>query len=472
MTSTHAESTHAHPPTPPDSTAEPVQEHSSLYYNTLFRNGLRLIGLQGADRRTATDVYCPEVRRSSLKGSCLVNHRDVVSCWKGINMKQAEEVLTWERIFGEALEVQISENVRRLVTTLPATDNDEFKLAHHVDIELEALVRSMVMLYFASRPDEQRERTWSMSEGDLPSFAYNFARTRDCFIHASPEPCVRIDLTFSLSSSSIVGEVYWQPPYIDFGDLPDGSIPEASLRPTHQSHYLGKPLGFTAYPDYMDTSLKLSLLTTKINMYFPEGVRFERTSRYCIQLQITPALPIQTFLPTTSPWAKGSYNVDVIDTWVDKYLDHLGGLSTTCIGEASVSALKSSITPSLTKSLFSPKALKSRAYTSTEGTSRVMPALRKNGSVKRVLFMSSAHKPMSPVQVPTRCDSPIGDLGMTHDGACDPRDDQDAIRRNYQEFVRRADVRARLRGTDEASEAEAFEGIFLESSEGVSEGSW
>lgn len=69
-----------------------------------FRDKLHLRGLQNASRETATDVFCPDVRRSPFSCGGFIEHLDVISRWKGLNLEQAEEVFAWERIFQEALE--------------------------------------------------------------------------------------------------------------------------------------------------------------------------------------------------------------------------------------------------------------------------------------------------------------------------------------------------------------------------------
>lgn len=90
--------------------------------------------------------------------------------------------------------------------------------------------------------------TCSMYDGDLPSFAYNFLRTRDCFVYTSPRTRIQVRLTFSLPSASIIGEVVWHVPAIDFDDSPDTRATNNSddLWPTY-----GNRCGFVVFPDYM-----------------------------------------------------------------------------------------------------------------------------------------------------------------------------------------------------------------------------
>ena len=81
---------------------------SRLYCNRFFGNRLHLKALQGENRTTAAQVFCPDVRRPSFSDDCPVSHSEVISCWKGLNLKQADEIRTWERVFQKALEVQVT----------------------------------------------------------------------------------------------------------------------------------------------------------------------------------------------------------------------------------------------------------------------------------------------------------------------------------------------------------------------------
>ena len=107
-TSPLAGTTHAHPLTPPEHYDPSMDRLPPIYYKDLFANGLRLRGLQGEGRSSAIQVYCPEIRRSYFNNGCSTNHLDSVSCWRGLNMKQAEEVYSWERVFRKALEELIA----------------------------------------------------------------------------------------------------------------------------------------------------------------------------------------------------------------------------------------------------------------------------------------------------------------------------------------------------------------------------
>lgn len=69
---------------------------------------LQLRNLLGAVKSTVADVYCPEVRRSPMTDTS-VKHIDVVSCWKGLSIKQAAELAYWEEIFKVSLEKMVED---------------------------------------------------------------------------------------------------------------------------------------------------------------------------------------------------------------------------------------------------------------------------------------------------------------------------------------------------------------------------
>ena len=150
------------------------------------------------------------------------------------------------------------------------------------------------------KPDKERKRTWFMIGGDLPSFVYNFLRTRDCFIDTYPQPSVRIELVFSLPASSISAKVVWQTPAIDFGDLPSDPNHWTTIVPVYQSPVCGNIYGFTTFPDHFQhstaedettrefespagTTFNWSTFIAMSEICFPGEVRFQRTSRYAIK---------------------------------------------------------------------------------------------------------------------------------------------------------------------------------------------
>ncbi|KAJ4346749.1 uncharacterized protein N0V89_010681 [Didymosphaeria variabile] len=303
------------PQTPPEQYNSMTERLWSLYGKGLFADGLQLKSLPGEDRSTATEVYCPDVRRSGFNNNISINHLDVVSCWKGLSLQQAEEVLTWERIFRKALEEQIVDSVYEIISTLLAIDDDTFTLSHDFNIDLQGLVHTMLESYYGGKPGQRPASTWCLSDEDLPSFAYNFVRTRDCFIDASLCPRVQVDLLFSLPMTSIVGEVIWQPPNVSFPELPTTLPPGASysIHPEYRSPDYGNATGprFAVFHDFVkftvdsqclplewsqaehsfkaivprsDAPTMETTLTAKSTMHFPAGVRFERSSRYNIKL--------------------------------------------------------------------------------------------------------------------------------------------------------------------------------------------
>lgn len=99
------ESTHAHPSSP---MTPPEFDDQEMQWGSLYTNGLQLRGLPGEDRSTVYEIYCPDVRRSEYDSKSLINHLDLISSWKGLSLQQAEEILTWERVFRRVLEGYIS----------------------------------------------------------------------------------------------------------------------------------------------------------------------------------------------------------------------------------------------------------------------------------------------------------------------------------------------------------------------------
>ncbi|KAL5422350.1 hypothetical protein PMIN04_004771 [Paraphaeosphaeria minitans] len=103
-----------------------------------------------------------------------------------------------------------------------------------------------------------------------------------------------------------------------------------------------------------------------------------------------------------------------------------------------------------------------------------MPALRKKGSVKRILFNHAgrAHRADSPVEAdPSTVANeenltPVSpeDLELSHEEAWNP--DQATIRRNYDEFVQKS-MHLKL-DSDEARESKEYESFFLNSPSGAS----
>lgn len=115
--------THAHPATSPS--CEDSDPESSMGIDFQLR------GLTDKKRSRATDIYCPEVRRSRFDGDATISHMDTVSCWKGLSLSQAAEIVTWEGIFCEALEVHITgTSCCRIDTPRASLQNEVKSLVH------------------------------------------------------------------------------------------------------------------------------------------------------------------------------------------------------------------------------------------------------------------------------------------------------------------------------------------------------
>lgn len=175
-----------------------------------------------------------------------------------------------------------------MISTLPAIKDDTFTCTHYVDIALEDLVHKMLDFYYAGtstassltqsfmiqemqgpvicsqcfetdsflgKPDQRPARPWALLDRDLPSFAYNFLRTRDCFIN-SARPCVQVDLVFSLAKSSIQGEIIWQPSDITIEDLPITLSPGSlyAIQPDYRTPDFGNSpgTGFSVFPERVE----------------------------------------------------------------------------------------------------------------------------------------------------------------------------------------------------------------------------
>lgn len=170
----------------------------------------------------------------------------------------------------------------------------------------------------------RRYLKWSLGSGDLPSFVYNFVRTQDCFLHSLTGPCLAVDLSSRCDTSAmlaVVADLVWQPPNISFRDVPkylragehyyiapyrvDSDLAH-NLVPfrlvAETIHYTMPP---SSFPLQWDPSEKAfqglvpctsgkqggsfvldTVLSAHIVMHFPKNVRFERTSRYSVKLEI------------------------------------------------------------------------------------------------------------------------------------------------------------------------------------------
>ncbi|KAF2865807.1 hypothetical protein BDV95DRAFT_612381 [Massariosphaeria phaeospora] len=314
-------------------------------------------GLAGASRRKATDVYCPEVRRSPFSTIHHVNHLDVVSCWKGLSLRQACEVVVWERLFERALEAQLWGFVRagvlsHLYESSQPIDKSliivqltkDFSDAGPLDIGVNVLrlIQDMVRGYYDDvDTDVSSNFNWFTSSQDLHTTVYNFLRTRDCFFAHLKGTHVRVAFGFERMGESLIlsADVDWHPPSTSFANLqaklPSGA--EYRIYPTCIDSGLDSEQGsnkallaeFTTNTEYRVTSSQwLPLWNPNLRCFrgvvsdseshevhrrgqvnllsgqrlesnivetsfcaimvrpFPGNVRFERTTRYLIKLDL------------------------------------------------------------------------------------------------------------------------------------------------------------------------------------------
>ncbi|KAF1995224.1 hypothetical protein P154DRAFT_349590 [Amniculicola lignicola CBS 123094] len=360
---------HAHPKLEA-STPTTTQSLCELLANVKVEIELR--GLPGADRYKATDVYCPEVRRSPTISDHHVSHLDVVSCWKGLSIKYASEIVWWEVLFQEALERMVlstvlrsfAEHVRESpdlideTTVIPSLIQfTTAKTSRLIDIDVAKLVNDMMHSHYEAA--FKAPSAWFVLSRDLSSMVYNFVRTRDCFLDSYPFPCLEISFSHDHDRSRLLlmGEVNWQPPVINFDNLPV-ELPagaEYRITPHFQDLDLGSSLGprftsFFAEPTFHTSSKTLPLawdgnllafraivpsdkprstlkarerdmlldrthgsnrhspdvttFSATIVRTFPENVRFEQTTRYTLKLDVRyPPNPTPT-VPDQSPVSK------------------------------------------------------------------------------------------------------------------------------------------------------------------------
>lgn len=121
-------SIHAHPPAP--------MGHQGFLGRPTSDITVELRGLFHDDRLKVTDVYCPEVRRSPFNSGYHVNHLDVVSCWKGLSISQATEIVLWEHLLREALEIQVLDYLRNIASmSSPCFQSYRGRQSRHVLIK-------------------------------------------------------------------------------------------------------------------------------------------------------------------------------------------------------------------------------------------------------------------------------------------------------------------------------------------------
>lgn len=134
-----------------------------------------------------------------------------------------------------------------------------------VDIDTRRLIHDMITLAYERSP-ACISSSWFASTHDLPAMVYNFVQTRDCFFQAFPCSC--IEIRFSRTDDDpglhLIGDVAWQPPWVDFWDLVVSLTPgeEYHITPQYISPDLDKGRYFRSFREeheFLVSSLALPL---------------------------------------------------------------------------------------------------------------------------------------------------------------------------------------------------------------------
>ncbi|KAJ4377497.1 hypothetical protein N0V83_000322 [Neocucurbitaria cava] len=236
---------------------------------------INLEGLPIREKLSVADLHIPRVRRSPYSDAP-VSHLDVVSCWKGLSYSQATELIIWERLFQQCLALQIRKRLQGIVikhldeVQKPANESVLLpqlveclreKRPYRVGIDITTLIRDIIEAFYREYYDETARPyfAWSQGCGNLPRFLYNFLRTQDCFLHTHSGECLTVDLLIPSHTDTfitLIANLAWQP------------------------------------PEQRRLWIAETILSSHIVTYFPEGVRFERTSRYLIKLDVVHSEPV------------------------------------------------------------------------------------------------------------------------------------------------------------------------------------
>ncbi|KAF1836078.1 hypothetical protein BDW02DRAFT_256683 [Decorospora gaudefroyi] len=356
---------HAHPS--PDNATPPAEDEKQQYLRHLLEGvvfDIQLRGLAASPNGSAHSVHSPKVRRSDFKQAA-INHLDVVSCWKSVSNSQAVELILWERLFQQCLTSQIEDRFKHIVMTKMSKSKEPidgivlvphlaqcFSVEHEcpIDIDVTKLIRDMINTFYEYHPCETAVRNfrWSIGTGDIPGFVYNFLSTQDCIQNSAAGLCLFVNFSchsYTIPVLTIVARVTWQPPDIGFDHLPKQiklgeqyPIAPYRMRPLRgkntsnyksyleEVHYTVVQSPSPAYwdtegscfwlraPDKMNEGTQAKVTKTQIKAHlvthFPGNVRFERTSRYEIKIDVVQSChPVvatnhQLQLPQTpkSPW--------------------------------------------------------------------------------------------------------------------------------------------------------------------------
>lgn len=327
--------THAHP-----SGNSKYEAPSKAFSKTPVPPPMHIV-LQGMlvnGRATSCDLIIPHVRRSAPAGG-LVQHLDVVSCWKGVTHLQAWELATWDCFFKECLAMQIKEHLghefsRSLHGISPPKTlrcmvdrmSYFFERTHSmwINVDMLRLVDDMIgRMYTTYRSDTaQRRFPWTLSSGDLPSLVYNFVHAQDCLSYSIDGPSVYAGFSSRYSQGDMIVYVDLHGHYerTSFMGLRDHLSCGKSYRITPFTEVAGgggddhcnfsracsevtysiskSPLPFQwdddqecfhslVYRGIQDHNGEIMTeVSAKISTPFHDGVRFERVSRYVLKLKV------------------------------------------------------------------------------------------------------------------------------------------------------------------------------------------
>ncbi|CAO2647443.1 Nn.00g083650.m01.CDS01 [Neocucurbitaria sp. VM-36] len=200
------------------------------------------------------------------------------------------------------------------------------KHLRRVDIDVTRLIRDMIEIFYDEYCDGAGRAffAWSCGSGNLPSLLHNFLRTQDCFLHTPTGVCLVVNLltpSYTSALPNIVANLAWQLPDVKFRYIPEklqageqycipAPLVDTSLqsdcsnfysKADHTHHTISKSAlnlqwssdedcfwGYVPSPttDQNDPWVTETVLSCQVVTPFPDGVRFERTSRYCIKLDV------------------------------------------------------------------------------------------------------------------------------------------------------------------------------------------
>ncbi|EFQ86581.1 hypothetical protein PTT_18106 [Pyrenophora teres f. teres 0-1] len=298
------------------------------------------------------EMYIPQLRKSESR-SQPISHLDDISYWKGISNAQALELARWEHLFQQCLVRNIEECLRRSIIVQMKSVNEYTLLPcllqtipkehiRFIDIDVQHLIHNMIDAFYDQRPGETAARNfrWSYGSEDLASFVYNFLCTHDCFRETPAGPCLYVKCTLDWTEYpclSAVVHIASQPPDVRFYNIPvqiasrgqyiiaakfvpvlSGVENACYQRYTGGIVYTVKksssiiqwdPQGamFRAQaPDNTEETppkVDETLIEARDIIRFPEGVLFQRVSRYAITISVVTSAQNAAELDVNLPQA-------------------------------------------------------------------------------------------------------------------------------------------------------------------------